>query len=131
VGVRLRLRLRLRPSSGGVTSAASKISLRPFRTLQLIVLFTFLTACDFNREAINSSGTQGDMRAEASEERASDIDSFRIGNKEIRDEVIALFQENSIQHTVNDDNSISYHLDDGDQIDRIYTEVRLAYIRRN
>lgn len=94
-------------------------------------LLLSITACDANREAANSIETEGAVAGGVSAQTAPEFDSFRIGNKEIRDEMMELFEENDIPFTLNEDNSIRYRLADGDQIDLIYTDVRLAYIRRN
>ncbi len=101
------------------------------KLLALIILFVFSIGCDANRDASLSDSSSVGVAAVASTETASETDSFRIRNKEIRDEMIELFEKSNIQHTLNDDNSITYFLVDGDQIDDIYTEVRLAYIRAN
>ena len=57
--------------------------------------------------------------------------SFRMGNNEIREEMIAEFVKQGIQHWVNDDKIISYLLSDGEKIDLIGNEIILSYISRN
>ena len=61
----------------------------------------------------------------------SETDSFRINNKEIRDEVLEFFEKGNIWYFISDDNLITIFLSDGDKVDKIYTDVRLTYIRRN
>lgn len=103
----------------------------PATFVLLAFLLLPITACDANREAADSIDTQGTVAGGVSTQSAPEFDSFRIGNKEIRDEMMELFEENDIPFTLNEDNSIRYRLADGDEIDLIYTDVRLAYIRRN
>jgi len=85
-----------------------------------------MTNCDFNSDADNTADV-----AELMQEDAAAMGRFRIGNREIREEIIAELLQKNIQHQVNPDNSISYLLSDGEQIDKIGNDAILGYIRRN
>lgn len=91
--------------------------------LQLVILSVLFSGCDFNREPTNSG--------ELVEDDSVHIASFRIGNTEIREEIISELVKYNIQHWVNDDKSISYLSSDGEAIDKIGNEVIMAYISRN
>ena len=56
----------------------------------------------------------------------SETDSFRINNKEIRDEMLEFFEKGNIWYSLSDDNLITIFLIDGDKVDKIYTDVRLT-----
>lgn len=105
------------------------------RILPALILIAFLAGCDSSRKAIApgeaSEEQAGAIAQESSEVGALETDSFRLGNKEIRDEVLDLFEKEDIRYTLNDDNLITIFLVDGDRVDKIYTDVRLTYIRRN
>jgi hypothetical protein len=101
------------------------------KTLQILLIIAFLVGCDTNRTDIAYEEYDADQARETSETTALETDSFRIGNKEIRDEMLELFEENNIQYSLSDDNLITISLADGDTVDEIYTDVRLTYIRRN
>ena len=89
--------------------------------LAMILLLMFSTGCDSGGEAVNSAAIEQLPNAVPVEDDASRSDSFRIRNTEIREEMIDLLEKNNIQHTVNDDNSISYLLADGE-----YRELQRA-----
>lgn len=91
--------------------------------LRVVICFVLLTGCDFNAEVV-------DPREVISESEET-IGSFRMGNGEIREEMLAELEKRDIQHWLNDDNTISYLLADGEIIDTIGNEIILAYIRRN
>lgn len=57
--------------------------------------------------------------------------SFRMGNAEIRAEMIEFLDAAEIEHSIGEDGSIIYNLADGEAIDRIGNDVILTYIRRN
>jgi|FLOH01.1.fsa_nt_gi hypothetical protein len=111
--------------------------------LQLIILLVFLTGCDSKHEVENSAGVNsGVVNLEVTNsavidsaarlgESAVKMGSFRMGNNEIREEMIAEFVKQGIQHWVNDDKIISYLLSDGEKIDLIGNEIILSYISRN
>ena len=106
------------------------------RILPVLVLIGFLTSCDSNREAIapgeTSAGQAGAIDQGSSGVDALETDSVRIfGNSELRTEMLELMDKANIWYTVIDDNVITYFLADGKEIDKIYWDVRLAYIRRN
>ena len=91
--------------------------------LQLLILFVLSVGCDANQEAAISET--------AIDESAGHIGKFKIGNTEIREEILAELVKANIQHWANDDGSISYFLSDGEIIDRIGNDVILSYISRN
>jgi len=91
--------------------------------LQLLILFILSVGCDANQEAAISET--------AIDESAGRIGKFKIGNTEIREEILAELVNANIQHWANDDGSISYFLSDGEIIDRIGNDVILSYISRN
>lgn len=105
------------------------------RILPVLFLVAFLTGCDSSDNAIAPGETSeiqtGAIAQENSEVGALETDSFRLRNKEIRDEMLDLFETNNIRYTLSDEDLITIFLVDGDKVDDIYTEVRLAYIRRN
>lgn len=105
------------------------------RILPVLILIAFLTGCDSGRKAVAPGETSEDQAGAIDQENSEvddlETDSFRIGNKEIRDEMLDLFEKNNIRYTRSEDNLITIFLVDGDKVDKIYTDVRLAYIRRN
>ncbi len=105
------------------------------RILPVLILVASITGCDSDRGVIApleiAEDQAGAIARENSEPDSLETDSFRIGNKEIRDEMLDLFDKNNIQYTLSDNNLITILLIDGDKVDKIYTDVRLAYIRAN
>lgn len=65
--------------------------------------------------------TQGDHRT----------GSFKLANKEIREETLQMLDNAGVEYWVRDDGAINYNLADGEAIDRIGNDVILTYIRRN
>ncbi len=57
--------------------------------------------------------------------------SFRVGNDEIRDDMIRMLDAAGIEYRLGDDGAIVYNLSDGEQIDRIGNEAISEYITRN
>lgn len=57
--------------------------------------------------------------------------SFRMGNGEIRDDMLRMFDEQGIEYSLGADNSIIYKLADAELIDRIGNEAISEYITRN
>lgn len=45
--------------------------------------------------------------------------------------MLQFFEKDNIWYSLSDDNLITIFLIDGDKVDKIYTDVRLTYIRRN
>lgn len=45
--------------------------------------------------------------------------------------MLQFFEKDNICYSLSDDNLITIFLIDGDKVDKIYTDVRLTYIRRN
>ena len=57
--------------------------------------------------------------------------SFKLANREIREEALQLLDDADIEYWVGDDGAINYNLVDGEEIDKIGNDVILTYIRRN
>ena len=93
------------------------------RFLLIIVLLVLTASCDSGGEEPTVVASE----IEDPEQKAS----FRMGNGEVREEMLAEFVKQNVQHWINDDNSIGYFLGHGKIIAKIGNDVRLAYIRRN
>lgn len=93
------------------------------KCLQITILLVLLTSCDANREAVNP---EAQVR-----ESVELTGSFNMRNGEIREEFLAELVKQDIQHWINEDGSIRYLRADGEIIDEIGNEIRMAYIRRN
>jgi hypothetical protein len=59
------------------------------------------------------------------------IGSFKLANREIREETLQMLGDADIEYWIGDDGAINYNLVDGEAIDRIGNDVILTYIRRN
>jgi hypothetical protein len=57
--------------------------------------------------------------------------SFKLANREIREETLQMLGDADIEYWIGDDGAINYNLVDGEAIDRIGNDVILTYIRRN
>lgn len=57
--------------------------------------------------------------------------SFRMGNGEIRDDMLRMFDEQGIEYSLGADNAIIYNLADAELIDKIGNEAISEYITRN
>jgi len=57
--------------------------------------------------------------------------SFKLANREIREETLQMLGDADIEYWIGDDDSINYNLADGEAIDIIGNDVILTYIRRN
>ena len=57
--------------------------------------------------------------------------SFKLANREIREETLQMLGDADIEYWIGDDGAINYNLVDGEVIDRIGNDVILTYIRRN
>ena len=57
--------------------------------------------------------------------------SFKLANREIREETLQMLGDADIEYWIGDDGSINYNLADGEAIDIIGNDVILTYIRRN
>ncbi|MBT3531927.1 MAG: hypothetical protein HOF74_14050 [Gammaproteobacteria bacterium] len=57
--------------------------------------------------------------------------SFRMGNREIREEMYQELEKHEVEYWINDDGSIGYNLSDGKAIDVLGYDVINAYIRAN
>ena len=91
--------------------------------LQIIIILVFATGCDFNREEVNS----GEVLLESDVY----IDSFKVRNLEIMEDILSQLVKNNIQHWVNDDGSISFLSSDTEIVDRIGNEAIGTYYARN
>lgn len=111
------------PTLGKVSGAAQTMGLSQMKCLQITILLVLLTSCDANREAVNP---EAQVR-----ESVELTGSFNMRNGEIREEFLAELVKQDIQHWINEDGSIRYLRADGEIIDEIGNEIRMAYIRRN
>ena len=57
--------------------------------------------------------------------------SFKLANREIREETLQMLSDADIEYWIGDDGAINYNLADGEAIDIIGNDVILTYIRRN
>ena len=57
--------------------------------------------------------------------------SFKLANREIREETLQMLGDADIEYWIGDDGAINYNLVDGEVIDRIGNDVIMTYIRRN
>ena len=57
--------------------------------------------------------------------------SFKLANREIREETLQMLGDADIEYWIGDDGAINYNLTDGEAIDIIGNDVILTYIRRN
>lgn len=57
--------------------------------------------------------------------------SFKLANREIREETLQMLGDADIEYWIGDDGAINYNLVDGEEIDKIGNDVILTYIRRN
>jgi len=57
--------------------------------------------------------------------------SFRVRNREVRDDIIAELTKRGIPHRLNDDGTIGYRPADGDTIDTVYYFAVGLYAARN
>lgn len=60
-----------------------------------------------------------------------ELDTFTIGNGEIRADMLAEFEARGIQYWINEDNSISVLAADGERVDQVVYYVRGLYAARN
>lgn len=105
------------------------------RVLPALIIIIFLMGCDSDVKVIAPGETSESQARTIDQDKTeidpSETDSFRINNKEIRDEMLEFFEKGNIWYSISDDNLITIFLSDGDKVDEIYTDVRLTYIRRN
>ncbi|HAB39802.1 MAG TPA: hypothetical protein DCS33_05450 [Gammaproteobacteria bacterium] len=105
------------------------------RVLPALIIIIFLMGCDSDVKVIAPGETSESQARTIDQDKTeidpSETDSFRISNKEIRDEMLEFFEKGDIWYSISDDNLITIFLSDGDKVDEIYTDVRLTYIRRN
>ena len=94
------------------------------KTRILLALSAALLACN---PAPDNTGVTAGMEASDNEGTAS----FRIGNSEIRGDMIRMLDAAGIEYSLDDDDAIVYNLSDGEIIDRIGNEAISEYITRN
>ena len=68
---------------------------------------------------------------EAANTQSNGTASFKLANREIREETLQMLGDADIEYWISDDGAINYNLADGEAIDRIGNDVILTYIRRN
>lgn len=94
------------------------------KTLTIATLLSVIMGC---------SPAPEDVLVDAGAELASSdgTGSFKLANREIREETLQMLGDAGIEYWLDDDGAINYNLVDGDVIDRIGNDVILTYIRRN
>jgi hypothetical protein len=94
------------------------------KTLTAVILIGVLTAC--------SPEPEGDLAEDEVVTTQTDgTGSFKLANREIREETLQMLVDADIEYWIGDDGAINYNLADGEAIDRIGNDVILTYIRRN
>ncbi len=81
--------------------------------------------------ACNPAPENTRVPAEAEASETDGTASFRIGNSEIRSDMIRMLDAAGIENSLDDDGAIVYNLADGEAIDRIGNEAISEYITRN
>ena len=81
--------------------------------LGFIIISIFSTACDFGGGVVISE--------EPVAESATQVDSFNIRNKEMRELILAEAEKKDVEVWTNENGSIGYYLVDGDKVDDIVT----------
>jgi len=94
------------------------------KTLTVIMLLSLIIAC--------SPAPEGASIEEELDTTPNDVSgSFKLANREIREETLQMLGDAGIEYWIGDDGAINYNLVDGEAIDRIGNDVILTYIRRN
>lgn len=62
---------------------------------------------------------------------ASNVESFRMRNAEIRQDIINELNAQNIEHWINDDGSIGFNAEDAERVDAIGFAAIGAYAARN
>lgn len=94
------------------------------KALTAAILLSLMSACGQEPE-----GTLVGDYAEAT--RSDGTGSFKLANREIREETLQMLTDAGIEYWISDDGAINYNLADGEAIDIIGNDVILTYIRRN
>ncbi len=99
------------------------------RALLLSCLSLLLMQCD--AEVTDKAESEVDVAPAIAESTDPLVASFRVRNREIRDDIIAELGKRGIPHKLNDDGSIGYRLADGEIIDTVYYFAVGLYAARN
>ena len=94
------------------------------KALTTAILLSLVSACDQEPEGTSAGGS-----AEAT--LSDGTGSFKLANREIREETLQLLGDADIEYWIGIDGAINYNLVDGEEIDKIGNDVILTYIRRN
>ena len=73
----------------------------------------------------------GTPNTETTSAKTDGTGSFKLANREIREETLQMLSDADIEYWIGDYVSINYNLADGEAIDIIGNDVILTYIRRN
>lgn len=94
------------------------------KALTAAILLSLLFACSPEPEGIL-------VENEIEITQSDGTGSFKLANREIREETLQMLGDAGIEYWIDDDGAINYNLADGEAIDRIGNDVILTYIRRN
>ena len=94
------------------------------RAMTAAILLSLISACGQGPE-------EPLVEADAEATRSDGTGSFNLANREIREETLQLLGDAGIEYWIGIDGAINYNLVDGEEIDKIGTDVILTYIRRN
>ncbi|PCI79757.1 MAG: hypothetical protein COB20_04005 [SAR86 cluster bacterium] len=94
------------------------------KTLTAAILIGLMIACSPEPEG-------GLVENEVEATRSDGTGSFKMANREIREETLQMLGDAGIEYWIGDDGAINYNLVDGEEIDKIGNDVILTYIRRN
>jgi hypothetical protein len=94
------------------------------KALTAVIPLVLLIACNPEPETALAED-------EAANTQSNGTASFKLANREIREEMLQMLGDADIEYWIGDDGAINYNLADGEAIDRIGNDVILTYIRRN
>ncbi|MBL4572302.1 MAG: hypothetical protein JKY86_04415 [Gammaproteobacteria bacterium] len=94
------------------------------KVLTAAIFFALLIACSPEPKGILAEDETAAIQSAGS-------GSFKLANREIREETLQMLADAGIEYWIGDDGAINYNLADGEAIDRIGNDVILTYIRRN
>jgi hypothetical protein len=121
----LPLRLKQRKRLNKIPISKNEVPLEvSMKTLLTNFLLCTLFAC-------SPAPDTGATNTEAKPLEKDGTGSFKLANREIREETLQMLGDADIEYWIGDDGAINYHLADGEAIDRIGNDVILTYIRRN
>ena len=121
----LPLRLKQRKRLNKIPISKNEVPLEvSMKTLLTNFLLCTLFAC-------SPAPDTGATNTEAKPLEKDGTGSFKLANREIREETLQMLGDADIEYWIGDDGAISYNLADGEAIDRIGNDVILTYIRRN